>query len=131
MALNTIGGLLGLFMAFFLVMFIVVVVMYIYSALALMTIAKKTNTPNAWLAWIPIGNVYLMTQIAKVPGWYTAGILLGIIPILGVFLIMALFIYLWWKIAEARKRPGWYGVIIGLVPIVNLIFVGMLAWGKD
>ncbi len=36
------------------ILFFVVIgiAMYIYVALALQTIANKTTTPNAWLAWI-------------------------------------------------------------------------------
>jgi hypothetical protein len=40
---------------------------YIYMSMALMTIATKTNTPNGWLAWIPIANIFLMLQIARKP----------------------------------------------------------------
>ena len=31
--------------------------LYIVMAVALMTIAKKTNTPNEWWAWVPILNI--------------------------------------------------------------------------
>ena len=34
----------------------------------------------------------------------------------------------WWKIAEARQKPGWYGLLM-MVPIVNFVVMGMLAWG--
>ena len=114
-----------------LVAVLVIGVIYVFFALALMTIAKKTKTENAWLAWIPIANIYLMTQVAKVSGWYTAGLLLAVIPIVGNIAIIALFCYLWWKIAEARNRPGWWGILIGLIPIVNLVMVGMLAWSDN
>jgi len=40
---------------------------YIYLSLALVTIATKTNTPNGWLAWIPIANLFLTLQIARKP----------------------------------------------------------------
>ncbi len=36
--------------------------------------------------------------------------------------------YWWWKIAEVRNRPGWWGILIIFVPIVNLVLMGMLAW---
>ena len=121
---------IALLAAFFIVFFVIGIVIYVYFALALMAIAKKTKTPNPWLAWIPIANIYLMTQIGKVPGWVTAGIVLAVIPYLGGLVITALACFLWWKIAEARGKPGWWGLLIGLVPIVNLVFVGILAW-KD
>jgi len=39
-------------------------------ALSLQTIATKTNTENAWLAWIPVVNLILMLNIAKKPIWW-------------------------------------------------------------
>jgi hypothetical protein len=34
---------------------------------------------------------------------------------------------IWAAIAEARKKPSWLG-ILSIVPIVNLIVLGYLAW---
>lgn len=96
-----------------------------------MKIAQRTNTPNAWLAWIPIANVYLITQIGKVPWWTFLAIFLGWIPYIGSIGLLALMIWWWWKVAEARNKPGWWGLMIALIPVVNLVFLGMLAWGKD
>ena len=44
------------------VILIFVFIFYIYYAICLMFIAKKTNTAPAWLAWIPIGNLFLMCK---------------------------------------------------------------------
>ena len=104
-------------------------IVYVYMALALMTIAKKTNTKNPWLAWIPIANLYLMTDIAQVP-WWTMLIVVfaGIIPYGGIASI-ALMVWWFWKIAERRGFPGWYGILL-LIPVVNIIIMGILAWKK-
>ncbi len=122
-------GLLALgaaMMVFFLLLFVAV---YVYMALALMTIAKRTKTENAWLAWIPIANFYLMTQIAGVSGLVTLVLLAGIIPFIGPLVIAGVVAWLWWKIAEERRRPGYWGILM-LIPIVNFVLVGILAWGK-
>lgn len=103
--------------------------LYIYVAVALMTIAKKTNTPNGWLAFIPIANIYLMTQIAGLPAWYTLMVLLPIIPLIGALLMGIIIIYFWWKIADAINKPGWWSLLL-LIPIVNLVVIGIMAWGK-
>ncbi len=101
---------------------------YIFTALALMVIAKKTKTENAWLAWIPVANLYLMTKIAGVSWWTLLIVLFGnFIPILGGIAALAVMIWWWWKIAEARNKPGWYGILM-LIPIVNLIVMAILAW---
>jgi hypothetical protein len=46
---------------------IILLVAYVYHALALQTIATKTNTENPWFAWIPILNIILMLNIARKP----------------------------------------------------------------
>ena len=105
------------------------IAVYIYAAFALMAIAKRTGTKNGWLAFIPIANIYLMTQIAKLPAWYTFAVLLAIIPIVGGLAATAAIIYIWWKIAEAIQKPGWWSLLM-LIPVVNLVIMGVMAWGK-
>jgi len=97
--------------------------MYIYTSLALQTIAKKTNTENAWMAWIPIINILLMLNIAKKPLWW---IILCLIPLVNIVIL----IIVWMAIAEARKKPNWWGILM-IVPVVNLIVPGYLAWAAD
>ncbi len=106
--------------AFFLVILFFALAMYVYVALALSTIAKKTNTENAWLAWIPIINIVLMLNIAKKPIWW---IILFLVP----FVNIVIAVIVWMAIAEARGKPNWWGILT-IVPVVNLIVPGYLAW---
>jgi len=110
-------ALLGGFMVFFL---LICAVFYVYFALALQTIAQKTNTENAWFAWIPILNIILMLNIAKKPIWW---IILFFIPLVG--LVMGILV--WMGVAEARNKPNWWGILM-IVPVANLIVPGYLAW---
>ena len=110
-------ALLGGMLAF---LWICAIAGYIYFALALQTIAKKTNTENGWLAWIPIANIILMLNIARKPIWW---IILFLIPLVNI--VMAILV--WMGIAEARNKPSWWGVLM-IVPLVNLIVPGYLAW---
>ena len=93
---------------------------YVYVALALSTIATKTNTENPWLAWIPIANVVLMLNIAKKPVWW---IILFLIP----FVSIVIAIIVWMGVAEARGKPNWWGILL-IVPVAGLIVPGYLAW---
>jgi hypothetical protein len=93
---------------------------YIYMALALQTIAVKTNTANPWLAWVPIANAILMLQVAKKPLWW---IVLFAIPIVNIVIV----IMVWMAVAEARQKPNWWG-ILAIVPVVNMVVPGYLAW---
>jgi len=125
------GGFIGgMFLAMGLaIIMLIVLVFYIYTSLALMTIARKTKTDNAWLAWIPIANYYLVTQIAEVSGLWTFALLLTFIPGIGGLALLGISIWLFWRISERRKFPGWISLLM-LIPIVNLIIIGVLAWGK-
>jgi len=93
---------------------------YVYMALALQTIAVKTNTANPWLAWVPIANAILMLQIAKKPLWW---IILFAIPIVNIVIV----IMVWMGVAEARQKPNWWGILT-IVPVVNIVVPGYLAW---
>jgi Family of unknown function (DUF5684) len=108
---------LGVMMLF---LFVVALAAYVYSSLALQTIAKKTNTENAWLAWVPIVNIVLMNNIAKKPTWW---FVLWLIP----FVNLVIMIIVWMAIAEARGKPNWWGILL-IVPMVNIIVPGYLAW---
>jgi len=72
----------GMFGTTFLLFF---AVFYVYTALALMTIATKTNTKDGWLAWIPIANIILMLNIAKKPIWW---IILFLVPLVNIVMII-------------------------------------------
>ena len=105
----------------FLFVFCIIFLMaYVYHALALQTIAVKTNTENPWFAWIPILNIILMLNIAKKPIWW---IILCLIPLVNIVVI----IIVWMGIAEARNKPNWWGILM-LVPPVNIVVPGYLAW---
>jgi hypothetical protein len=108
---------MGAFFLFFCIFFLV---LYVYHALALQTIATKTNTENPRFAWIPILNIILMLNIAKKPIWW---IILFLIPLANI----VIYVLLWMGIAEARNKPNWWG-ILAIVPAVNLIVPGYLAW---
>ncbi len=108
------AGVFGLFMfAFF-------IAIYVYFALAFQTIAKKTNTPDDWWAWVPIMNLLLVAKIAKKEVWWG---LLCLIPLVGIVFAIILMM----GVAEARNKPNWWGILM-IVPVANFIVPGYLAW---
>ena len=94
---------------------------YIWIALCLYIIAKKTNTENPWMAWVPILNMWLMVQIAQKEAWW---MILFFVPIAGVVASVVVTM----AIAERVGKPSWWGILT-IVPGVNLIVPGYLAWG--
>jgi len=104
--------------------------LYVYMAMAWMTIAKKLGYDKPWLAWIPIANFFLLPILAK--KHWAWGFFILIPP---VYLILAIF---WlWKIYEQRNYPNWLSLVVighfipgisGIVLIANLAIFGLVAW---
>lgn len=117
------AGVVAFLMGFFVIFLVIILAIYIYMAICLMKMAKKTNTPNAWFAWIPILNTILMIQIAKKPIWW---IILFFIPIVNIVIA----ILIWMGVAKQLGKPEWMGVLM-IVPIANFIIAGYLAFSKN
>ena len=129
MVFTDFGGLFAM-MAGLIVGFLVVgLILYIYTSLAVMKIAKRNKTENAWMAWVPILNIYLIVKMAKLPGWWFLAVLALFVPFIGGVAFAAAGAYWWWKICESLKKPGWMSLLM-LIPIVNLVILGILAWGE-
>jgi len=96
--------------------------LYAYCSLVLHIIAKRTNTPKAWLAWLPVINFYLMCKIARRPGWW---FWLLLIPLVNI----VIGVIVWVGISKARNKAGWLGALM-LLPVINLVIPGYLAFSK-
>jgi len=118
----------SILMAFLALVFILS--FYIYTSLCLQFIAKKTDTAPAWLAWIPVANIFLMCKIVSLSYWWISILLFAFLPYAGAFVSVGFFGFLWYKIALARNKPGWIG-ILAVVPIANLVVYGYLAFGGN
>ena len=121
-----------------LVIFLIVLLgAYVYYSLVLRSIAKKTKTAHAWMAWVPLVRNYLFFREANLSSnwalFLTIFIPLAFYPLLllsGVILSIALtvfYIWLWWIISERMGHPGWISLLL-LVPILNIVIIGVIAW---
>ena len=122
--------------AWFGIMILVIIVFYVYTALALQTIARKLNHKYPWLAWIPGANIALIFQLGGFP-WPLVFLLL--IPLVGALAVLVLSVISLWRIYEKRNYPGWLALIMlgGIIPflgilatIAHLVAIGFVAW-KD
>ena len=102
---------------------------HILLAIVLTGVAAKTDERDAWWAWIPFLNIAYMFRLARMSWMW---MLLAIFPCFlwfTGFVVLAVFIVAWWKIAERCHKPGALGLLMW-VPIVN-VFVGLyLAFSK-
>jgi len=118
----------------FLAVLIFLLVTHVYLAICLQLIARKTANEPAWLAWVPIGNFFLMCKIGSLnyiwAGLMVAALAVVFIPVIGLLGLLALivlFAFFGYRIALARNKPGWVGILLCL-PFAGLVILGYLAF---
>ena len=112
----------GLSIVASLITFIISIGVALFISYCLMVIAKKLGVENAWLAFIPIANFYIMVQCAGKPVWW---ILLFFVP----FINIIIGIIIWMGIAERRGKPSWWGILL-LVPFGAFFVPAYLAFSE-
>ncbi len=114
-------------------MFLAVVLavgLYVYYAMAWMTIAKKMKYKHPWLAWVPVANIAMILQIG---GFHWAWIFIALVPFLGWLALLVLFVIANWRIFEKRKYPGWFSLSLVIPKVGGLLYliaIGFVAWSK-
>ena len=91
------------------------IVLYIVETIPVYVIAKKSGHDYAWLAFVPIGNLWLLCDMADLELWF---LIIWLVPYINIIFLG----FVWWRIAENTNKSGWIGLLM-LIPIVNL-FVG-------
>jgi hypothetical protein len=150
------SGLLSLFIVG--ASYVIDIAIYFWFAVCLYIIAKKTNTPRPWLAWIPFANIYLMCKVAGKPGWWTAVFCLLLIlsipgaiasvllpfmalagelpawfmPALAVTIVAGLatwaLLIIVWMAIAKARNQPSWLGILIIIPIANLVILGILAF---
>lgn len=133
------GALLALSAGIFFIVFLIGVAFYVLKSIGLMTLATNRGIENPWLAWIPIADLYIMGSLVGemdlfgyrltnlgmwVPVGVLGGMVLGMIPFLGILVSLALmvfmimFIYNLFKIyTESAVLYTILSAVLGLLPI--------------
>lgn len=118
---------------FLIFLFVLVIASYIFMSFAYMAIARKAKYPSPGIAWIPaVGPALIVSKTAKMH-WWPILLMIGFwIPFLGALLAIAFTVFniIWhWKTFEALKKPNWWSILM-LIPIVNFVIIGIVAWSK-
>lgn len=104
------------------VIFLVWIAIYFYFTFAQYKIAQKVGHESPWMAFIPIVNIWQLIQMASKPGHW---MFLLLIPFVNIYC----FFVLWMETAKAVHHPPIWGALT-LVPVINFISIGILAFGN-
>lgn len=128
------GAILALFAGLIVLFVIIMIAVYVYLSLAFMAIGKKAKVSSPGLAWIPaFGPAIIAFKTAKMHWWPWLLLVGYLIPTIGGILVLAFWIFtiVWgWKMFEKVHRPGWWSILM-IIPVVNLVLIGVAAWSKN
>lgn len=113
------------------------IVGYILMVIGLQKMAANREIEYSWLAWIPIGNVYIIGEVASYKNDGTEGlkvliitigaIILSFIPIFSVVASIGLVIYqmfLFYKIYDKYTNNSVLHLILGIfIPFYNQVLI--------
>ncbi len=86
--------------------------LYIIEVIPVYVIAQKSGHEYAWMAFIPIANLWLLCDMADMEVWF---LIVWLIPYVNFIFLEVI----WWRIAENTNKPGWIGLLMP-IPLINL-----------
>lgn len=106
------------------------VVCYIFLSIGLMKMAENAGIKNSWLAWIPIGNTYIIGELVTIKlngngGQYAlwasvGGLILGRLPLVGWIFSMGLFVFCcvlyYWIYQKYSQNPALHLIFSIILP---------------
>ncbi len=102
---------------------LLIALVYAYPALCTYLIARKVGDDSAWMAWVPIANLWLLCEMTEQTGWL---VLACFVPYIGGIVVL----YLMLSLPNALGVDDASKYLI-VIPGVNLIYMGYLAFRKE
>lgn len=114
----------GVFELFWVLGFsLISLIMYIFCSYCFQKIFQRLNIPNAWLAWVPFGNTWLMLRAGDQSGWWVVAMF---IPLLN-FVVLIFLIIAFVNVMKKLGRSPWLLLLL-LVPLANFWLMYSLAF---
>jgi magnesium-transporting ATPase (P-type) len=104
--MDGLGAAVAIVAIFTVIAAIIGIAFYLFTAYALYKLAQKRAIENAWLAWIPVAQMYILGQMVKkvkisnfeipsleivLPVGMLAAIVLGAVPVIGWLITIAFY----------------------------------------
>ncbi|WP_427160718.1 DUF5684 domain-containing protein [Aliinostoc sp. HNIBRCY26] len=97
---------------------------YLFTSYCFYSIYQKLGESNAWFAWVPILNYWVMLKAGDQSPYWTIGLFIPLVNLVAlVFLIMAFV-----NIVKKLGKNPWL-ILLMIIPIVNFVILYNFAFG--
>jgi hypothetical protein len=97
-----------------------IAVAWVAIAVPVYMIAQRLGSENAWFAFIPLANLWLLVDMGDKPAYW---IVLLLIPYVNIIFM----VIIWMTICDYLDVNQWLGLLM-LAPLVNLALLYFLAF---
>jgi uncharacterized membrane protein YhaH (DUF805 family) len=104
------------FMGIILLTLLFAAIFYVIISISMFKVFKKAGRQDAWAAFVPLYNNYVMFEVAGRPGWWA---FLAFIPIIGGVAVLVTTILGSIDLAKSFGKSGGYAALIVLLPIIG------------
>ncbi len=109
------GGFIGLIFG---------VIGYIFGSYCFYTIYQKLREPNAWFAWVPILNTWIMLKAGEQSPWWIIGLFIPLVNFVALIFLLMAFVNI---VKKLGKNP-WL-ILLMIIPLVNFVVLYNFAFG--
>ena len=128
---GALGAFLGFFLVFYLLMIAFGIVSYVLQSVGMYTIAKRRGIHNPWLAWVPVGNMWILGSISDQYQYVAKGrvrnrrkVLMGLtvaMLLLSVITCVSAFVGAFTEAAGMDTGEVLFGASLGVVLVTYLV----------
>ena len=97
---------------------IIGIAVYAFSSYCFQRIYQRLREPNAWFAWIPFLNIWIMYKAGDQSPWWIIGLFIPLINLIAMITLLVAFI----KIVKKLGKNPWL-IILMIIPVFHLIVV--------
>jgi hypothetical protein len=97
---------------------------YLFGSYCFYTIYEKLGEQNAWFAWVPILNNWIMYKAGDQSPWWIVGLFIPLVNFVALIFLLMAFI----KIVEKLGKSPWL-ILLMIVPLVNFVVLYNFAFG--
>lgn len=125
-------GLLGLGLGFIVIVSIIMLAFYVLAGIGFYTMAKNERIDNAWLAFVPLGNLWIIGELISEKLGGNGGLkmiiftiiafVINAIPFLGLVSIVFYVMIIYFITSKYSESPILHTVLSVIFPIYIYIF---------
>ncbi len=104
--------------------YIIGIATYLFCSYCFYNIYQKLGEPNAWFAWVPILNNWIMYKAGEQSPWWIIALLIPLVNIVALVFLIIAFV----NIAKKLGKNPWL-ILLMIVPLINFVVLYNFAFG--